>query len=457
MPVSKKTTERELIPHWRSECGRAVVYVGDCRDVMAQMEPEQFYAVVTDPPYGLGKEPNVVEVMTSWIKCGHYEIIGSGFMGKKWDAFVPQPATWQECVRVMKPGAHMVCFAGTRTLDWMGMSLRFVGLECRDLVMYAFGTGFPKGTNVSKAIDKKLGAVRKRMSYPPKNSWREMEGREDRQYDIPDDEPVTEQAAQWQGWNTTLKPSIEPIILARKPLVGSVAQNTLEHGCGGLNIDDCRVGNVGGTASVGEPNHLNQVYGNGMGGLGIVDAGKGRWPSNLLHDGSDEVTKLFPQQQKSSASVMPLPVAPGQCHGGDHGTTNHAPTMRGYDDSGGAARFFYTVKADDDDRPHGKGKHVTTHPTVKPLDLMKYLVRLVCVRGGTVLDPFMGSGSTGCAAILEGMRFVGIEQSQEYADIAVGRLKLALAERKPEETLDVPTPSTRKVSSSPLPSKRLRG
>lgn len=477
MPVSKKTVgstvsqpqaPNPITPYWQSDCGRAVVYVGDCRDVMAKMEPEQFHAVVTDPPYGLGKEPDVVEVLTSWLKCGHHEVTGGGFMGKKWDAFVPQPATWQECVRVMKPGAHMLCFAGTRTLDWMAMGLRFAGLEYRDLVMYCYSSGFPKGINVSKAIDKELGAKRDKIRTPMRPSggkfmeklgeerpWKNK-AKEVGYHEHDSDEPATEAAEQWDGWNTSLKPAIEPIILARRPFSGTVAQCAMKNCTGAMNVESCLIGTDGGCRSSSDslPNYKNNVYGHGFGGNKYsADQSTGRWPANLIHDGSEEVVELFPHSISKSAT-MPLPQSPGQCHGEHHGNSNHAPTVRGFNDSGSSARFFYTTKANDDDRPHGKGKHVTTHPTVKPLDLMKYLVRLVCVRGGTVLDPFMGSGSTGCAAIAEGMRFVGIEQSQEYADIAVGRLKLAL-----NTAPDMVEPSTNgKASStggSPLIPKRL--
>lgn len=481
MPVSKKQANETVVahrtdsgkstlicePYWRSGCGRATIYVGDCREIMAKMDRDQFHAVVTDPPYGLGREPDVVEVMRSWIKCGYHEVTGGGFMGKQWDAFVPQPATWQECVRVMRPGAHMLCFAGTRTLDWMTMALRFVAMEIRDLVMYCYGSGFPKGNNVDKAIDRELGAKRKQTRTPMSpdgNVWMDKIGadrpwkekaKEVGYHEHDSDEPVTEQARQWQGWNTSLKPALEPIILARRPFHMTVAQCAMENGTGALNVGACLVGTTGGTVSVGEPNHLNQVYGNDMGGLGIVDAGKGRWPANLCHDGSDEVVDLFPES-KSSSAVMPLPSTPGQVYGVDHGNTSHAPTRRGHDDEGSAARFFYTAKADDDDRPHGKGKHVTTHPTVKPLDLMQYLVRLVCVRGGTVLDPFMGTGSTGCAAVLEGMRFVGVELSEEYADLAVGKIKLALAQLRPEDSPGLPATVRPAAATAPAP-KKLRG
>lgn len=478
MPVSRAKPTTIAVPYWISDCGRATVYVGDCRKVLTHLEPDQFHAVVTDPPYGLGKEPNAAEVMASWVRCGHHEVGGAGFMGKAWDAFVPQPATWQECVRVMRPGAHALCFAGTRTLDWMTMALRFAGLECRDVIMWVYGSGYPKGTNVSKAIDRELGAERSKTRTPMSkdgNVWMDKIGAErpwkERAKEVgyhehDSDDPVTEQAAQWQGWNTALKPALEPIILARRPLGGTVAQCAMENGTGALNVDACRVGTTGSdvTRQIRSKNSSGSgVYNFNSGAVGSTsmvggyDSTRkdGRWPANLIHDNSDEVVDLFPES-KSSSAVMPLPRTPGDCNGSDHGTADHAPTRQGHDDEGSAARFFYAVKADDDDRPHGKGRHVTTHPTCKPLDLMRYLVRLVCAPGGTVLDPFMGSGSTGCAAVLEGMRFVGVELSEEYADIAVGRLRLALASIRAEDTPDAPTPP-RKEDGTPPPVKRMRG
>lgn len=483
MPVSKSRrtegTTTELVPYWRSECGRATVYVGNCREVMARMEPGQFHAVVTDPPYGLGKEPDVAEVMESWVKRGYHEVTGSGFMGKSWDCFVPQPATWHECVRVMKPGAHMVCFSGTRTLDWMGMSLRFVGLQCRDIIMYCYGGGYPKGRDISKAIDSELGVKRSKVRTPMGSEssplmtnigadrpWKEK-AREAGYHEHDSDEPVTEEAKQWQGWNTTLKPALEPVILARRPLPDTVAKCVMEHGTGAINIDACRVGTTGTDVSWYVPS--KQSYGSGIYGFNRAEAGTqsmngetvktqkdGRWPANLMHDGSEEVLALFPESS-SSSSVMPLPNTPGDCIGQSHGT-NGKRTLRGHDDEGSAARFFYTVKADDDDRPHGnKGTETVVHPTVKPLDLMRWLVRLVCPRGGLVLDPFMGSGSTGCAAIEEGMRFVGIELSQEYADIAVGRLRLSLAKVGAKSIPEVPASVRRAVGTAPPPSRMRRG
>lgn len=411
MPVSNQVRDRPT-PYWQSGCGRAIVYVGDCRDVMIQMDPNQFHTVVTDPPYELG------------------------FMGHAWDStgVAYDPRTWTGAMHVTKPGAHLLSFGGTRIWHRMACAVEDAGWEIRDTVMWVYGSGFPKGQNVSAAIDKILGFERKEVGkshcglgagqftqavgvnggYGFKNEFAVTE-------------PATDAARQWNGWNTQLKPAIEPIVLARKPMSDTVAQCVLDHGTGALNIDRCKIGTTGGQTTrriKSKTSSGSGVYqfNNGEVGSQTMNGGfikkqvDGRHPANLIHDGGNEVVNLLPND---------------------------------------AARFFYSAKADSDDRPHGKG--ATVHPTVKPLDLMQYLVRLVCAPGGWVLDPFMGSGSTGCAAIAEGMRFVGIEQSQEYADIAVGRLVLALAGRAPEDTPDAPAPPTRRVGSTALPPKKLRG
>ena len=437
------------------------------------MESEWFHAMVTDPPYNLTGDNAAYKF--KYTGSGNYSpglpSRRKGFMGKDWDgtgvAF--DPLTWEGVLRVAKPGAHLLSFGGTRTYHRMTCAIEDAGFEIRDCIMWVYGNGFPKSLDVSKSIDKMMGAKREKVRHTPRpETSGTMSGSSDTRpwieksrkagyHEVDGSDPVTDNAKQWYGWGTSLKPSYEPAVLARKPLFGVVAKCVMENGTGAMNIDGCRVGMEGGTraGSESDPNHLNNVYGAGMGGNPTDPNFKaGRWPANLIHDGSNEVVNLFPQSKSSSAN-MPLPKAPGDLVGSHHGNRDKS-TVRGHDDNGSAARFFYTVKANDDDRPHGKGKHVTTHPTVKPLDLMQYLVRLVCVKGGTVLDPFMGSGSTGCAAILEGMRFVGIEQSQEYADIAVGRLKLALTERKAEDTLVLPAAPSRRSDAAPTP-RRLRG
>ncbi len=458
MPTAKRASD--LKPYWSSECGRAVVYLGDNRTIMPQLESEQFHTVVTDPPYELG------------------------FMGRKWDStgIAYSIPMWQDVIRIAKPGAHLLSFGGTRTWHRIACAVEDAGWHIRDMVMWVYGSGYPKGTNVSKAIDKELGAERGKTRTPmaPESSvwmdkigatrpWKE-EAKRIGYHEHDSDEPITDAAKQWDGWNTCLKPAVEPIILARKPLPGTVAQCVLEHATGAMNVDACRVESPGEPVNTDKPPKQYTSSGSGIYNFNSGTAGTvsmsgghygyrrkdGRWPANFIHDGSEEVLSLFLQSQ-SSSQEMPLPLTPGDSVGQAHGN-NGRSTVRGHDDHGSAARYFYTAKANKDDRPHGKG--ATVHPTVKPLDLMQYLIRLVCVPGGTVLDLFMGSGSTGCAAILEGMRFVGIEQSQEYADIAVGRIKLALAGKPVENTPGLPETygSTASENRATLPGlKKMRG
>ncbi len=297
-------------------------------------------------------------------------------------------------------------------------------------------SGFPKSHDISKAIDKSAGAEREIVgrrtdrAATPKEDIRggRLIGGVNGAYDgSAITTPATDAAKQWDGWGTALKPALEPIVLARKPFTGTVAENTLSHGCGGLNIDGCRVpaekqtgwsGNGGGGNTWNETNCGLRKYRE----WNPVD---GRWPANLIHDGSPEVTELFPAQAGGGGADRERAPA---VRSGSALNLNRAGAVFangvGHGDSGIAARFFYSPKANSTDRAHTG----TAHPTVKPLDLMRYLVRLVTVRGGIVLDPFMGSGSTGVACIIEGMHFVGIEQSEEYAKVAVDRLKEVLGE-----------------------------
>jgi len=295
-------------------------------------------------------------------------------------------------------------------------------------------SGFPKSHDVSKAIDKMLGAESEVVrSYECAIGGIAYNGGDDQwRGTINVTRGTTDAAKQWDGWGTALKPAFEPVVVARKPLVGPVAQNVLECGCGGLNLDRCRVGTDRMPVTASDGTIVSENTSMAAPNTGRIDMGTkvGRWPANFVHDGSDEVVGLFPE------------------------TGPTRPDARQADQGGSAARFFYTAKAGGDrDRPHGKRGAV--HPTVKPLDLMRYLVRLVCPKEGTVLDPFMGSGSTGCAAIAEGMHFVGIEQSVEYADIAVGRLRLAL-HSAPEPAAGPNGEPVRTECEAPPPPRRLR-
>lgn len=285
----------------------------DCLEALKNLPDNSVDSVVTDPPYGLS------------------------FMGKKWDYDVPSEEIWAECLRVLKPGGHLLAFAGTRTQHRMAVRIEDAGFEIRDMIAWVYGSGFPKSHNLKD---------------------------------------------QWQGWGTALKPALEPITVARKPLIGTVAENVLAHGTGALNIDGCRVGtDTIKTCAKPKGSSFSSV-GNAQGFNGCEESHHtGRWPANLIHDGSEEVLALAGEQ----------------------------------------ARFFYCPKASKKDRDDGN-----THPTVKPTDLMRYLCRLVTPPNGTVLDPFMGSGSTGKAAMLEGFNFIGIEREAEYIEIAKARINRTL-------------------------------
>jgi len=349
-------------------------------------------AIVTDPPYGLS------------------------FMGKKWDYDVPSIEIWAECLRVLKPGGHLLAFAGTRTQHRMAVRIEDGGFEIRDMIAWVYGSGFPKSLDVSKAIDKAAGAEGGKgavtgSSGSKRNSMAgDFAGGEYHEY-----LPATDAARQWQGWGTALKPALEPITVARKPLVGTVAANVLAHGTGAINMDGCRVPTEdnlnGGAYSNGSKDLDNATsYATGVNAGEFVQPA-GRWPANLLHDGSDEVLAGFPD---SNGSGPARTLMRGQRDDG-WGMADRTGELRDAG-TGSAARFFYCAKASKSDRGDGN-----THPTVKPTDLMRYLCRLVTPPGGTVLDPFMGSGSTGVAAQLEGFKFIGIERDPAYVAIARSR------------------------------------
>ena len=356
-------------------------------------------AIVTDPPYGLS------------------------FMGKKWDYDVPEQAIWEECLRVLKPGGHLLAFAGTRTQHRMAVRIEDAGFEIRDMIAWVYGSGFPKSHSIGKAIDREAGergAVGKRFVA----AGGDLPSPE-RNYDDPP--LVLEAAKQWQGWGTALKPALEPITMARKPLIGTVAENVLAHGTGALNIDGCRVAcDDVLTAPKSYPANRRGVVGTAMQAAGGAERNNaaqaasiaktmemGRWPANLIHDGSDEVLAAFPDAPGQQRSTGPEFERNAQVYGKFAGVSEHHPR----NDSGSAARFFYCAKASKSDRGESNG-----HPTVKPTELMRYLVRLVTQPGGTVLDPFCGSGSTGKAAVLEGFGFIGIEREAEYVAIAEARI-----------------------------------
>ena len=368
------------------------VRLGDCRQLLAAMPSESVDAIVTDPPYELG------------------------FMGKGWDAsgIAYDTDVWRQALRVLKPGGHLLAFGGSRTYHRMAVAIEDAGFEILDCIMWLYGSGFPKSHDISKAIDREAGAVREVVgtkvgtrgaagtgmehSMPGKATGVKQE-----RCDVDITAPATPEAKRWDGWGTALKPAHEPIVVARKPLRGTVAGNVLAYGTGAINVDGCRVGTEGGTR--GADYDKTGLFGIG-GKCVITQLESGRWPANVIHDGSEEVVAGFPGEE---------------------------------------ARFFYCAKASASDRDEGldgftevrvfgdggaslDGISNTSsgrrnfHPTVKPTDLMRYLVRLVTPPGGLVLDPFTGSGSTGKAAVLEGFRFVGCELTPEYHAIAEARI-----------------------------------
>ncbi len=423
---------------------------GDCLEVMRDLPDACVDAIVTDPPYGLT------------------------FMGKGWDHGVPGVPFWAEAFRVAKPGAYLVAFGGTRTFHRLACAIEDAGWEIRDCFSWLYGSGFPKSLDVSRVIDKAAGAERSVViGTRGLNSWSKdaatgpaindgLRQNFDRVNTLL--APATEAARQWQGWGTALKPAWEPIILARKPLVGTVASNVLAHGTGALNIDGCRIGtsdNLNGGAYKSKveaesdedsyqcidpncPDAATMPYHDHPapkrkgrhdgtenwrykhGGAGDFSQPLGRWPANVVlgcacngdtHDDDCAAAMLDAQTGTLTSGI------PGKRRK-PHQTTSMAGTVGmldrdevGYADSGGASRFFYTAKASRRERGAGN-----THPTVKPIALMRWLCRLVCPPGGSILDPFAGSGTTLLAAHLEGFDYLGIERETEYVEIAQQRL-----------------------------------
>lgn len=373
--------------------GKVILYSGDSREVMASLPDCSVDSIVTDPPYALtaasrngSPRNNDPETPFGRTKLGE-----RGFMGKTWDvgdtAFAVE--FWAEALRVLKPGGHILAFGGTRTYHRLACAIEDAGFEIRDCIMWVYGSGFNKVGYIKDA----------------------------------DGEHVM------QGWGGALKPALEPIVMARKPLIGTVAENVLTHGTGALNIDGCRIQADGRPLRVLDAKPTDsKVYSGrtGEGGLGKgLDGGSkavgttdiGRWPANLIHDGSEEVLACFPDAPGQQRPVTGVERAHRTLNAyGDFGSTRDGFEPR--NDSGSAARFFYTAKADADDRIGSK------HPTVKPLDLMQYLVRLVTPRGGTVLDPFAGTGTTGEAAWREGMKAILIEREAEYQEDIARRMDL---------------------------------
>ena len=502
---------------------------GDCLEELKKLDDSSVDAVICDPPYGLSntKPAQVADVLAAWV-TGETEAVPAkrgGFMGKDWDSFVPPPAVWAECMRVLKPGGHMAVFAGARTQDLMGLSIRLAGFEIRDTLGWIYGSGFPKSHDISKAIDKRrddypairevvmfireavaastvdrsrldealggpavmahfLAPSRSNAGCPKWDQWQTLKsilnfgdemdaevwrlnGRKGTPgeawgkrevtgvYEQPNgvnewagnymgtkkagikerrDIPATSEAQRWDGWGTALKPAIEPIILARKPLDGTVANNVLAHGVGGLNIDECRVGTTGGGNSCkgGDNCHCfekNEIYGATKHPV-QSDEPKGRFPANVLLD--EHAAAEMDKQSGNAGGGFGVRGKGGSTYANGQGFANTlAETGQtvGYGDSGGASRFFpvfkYQAKAPKKERPvivREDGSKIQ-HPTVKPLALMEWLVTLITPEGGTVLDPFAGTGTTLQAATNKGFNPIGIEADADYIQLIHQRME----------------------------------
>jgi site-specific DNA-methyltransferase (adenine-specific) len=408
---------------WHQDA-RAAIYHGDCLEVLRALPDASVDAVVTDPPYELG------------------------FMGKGWDAsgIAYRVDLWAEALRVLKPGGHLLAFGGTRTWHRLACAIEDAGFEVRDSIAWMYGSGFPKSLDVSKAIDKAAGAERETLSVIP-DRWAGKGNVLQRSTQAPADSvaitaPATDAAREWSGWGTALKPAHEPIVVARKPLVGTVAANVLEHGTGALNIDACRIG----WATATERAEVNQRSGPNSRFADTVEKSvalgdkrphavedkthaAGRWPANVVLD-EDQAAELDRQSgnrpsrggaafDNGSDIYQPRPI-------------NNDRREIGYGDSGGASRFFYVAKAPARERPKVDG---TAHPTVKPLTLMRWLCRLVTPPDGVILEPFAGSGTTVEAALLEGFRVVAIEREADYLPLIQARLDRVAATEPEDEQL----------------------
>ena len=396
--------------------------------VLKDLEDNSIDSVVSDPPYGLSQISTQVfnECMFKWCTDDRSFMPSSkGFMGKSWDSFVPPPSLWDEVYRVLKPGGHALIFAGSRTQDLMGLSLRLAGFEMRDCIQWIYGSGFPKSLDVSKAIDKLKGEERKIVGKgrnfgasklkDGKTSFGDYAG----EWNVTT--PSPKEAKEWEGWGTALKPAYEPALLVRKPFRGSVAQNVLEYGVGGINVDGGRIdtNDLLGRSSGGWGEKAVGATNYGLfNSIGITKEG-GRWPSNvLLHESiQEEWAKYFycakaSREERERGLYGFSPKDSSEITGRKKGS--EGLVMKHPDG---------TLKANPYAGTTGQQPRSNIHPTVKPIDLMRYLCRLITPPGGTTLDPFMGSGSTGIGAIKEGFDFIGIEREEEYFEIAKARIE----------------------------------
>ena len=473
------------------------LYHGNMLDMLEIIEPNSIDSIITDPPYGLtsitkrfGKEDSVE---CQYGKDGSFQRLSRGFMGKEWDGsgIEYNIETWQKCYEVLKPGGYLLAFGGSRTFHRIACAIEDAGFEIRDTIMWLYGSGFPKSMSLSKGLEsrEKLGNAGTR------NKRKIEQACDTEEYKLKQTNngimgeiietirkeyvPNTELAKQWQGWGTALKPSFEPIIVARKPFKGSLVDNVIEYGVGGINIDECRVGNNGGTKKdCSTCNNNNLVYGNGLNGGKVEQINSGRFPANtiLTYDETDfdEVCGGFPYTKSTGGSGISSKINTFKnvSIGAKNNTGSH---LGGLGDEGSASRYFYCAKASKKDRDEGlegfeekktgelqggrkEGSagsimlnadgttrvnpyagtgtpKKNTHPTVKPTSLMQYLVRLVTPNGGIILDPFNGSGSTGKAVMYENKernknyKYIGIELTEEYLPIAKARIEYIIKQR----------------------------
>lgn len=377
-----------------------IIYHADSLDKLKEFEDNVFDSIVTDPPYGFK------------------------FMGKEWDYDVPSVELWKECLRVLKPGGHLLSFSGARTYHRMAVNIEDAGFEIRDQIMWLYGSGFPKSMNIGKAIDKHSGNIK-----------------------------ITKGNTEWEGWGTGLKPAHEPIVVARKPISeNSIAENVLKWRTGGINIDECRIplnGENNPTGSAKRVYASNQYTDGKVYGENKETPYNGRFPANVIHDGSDVIVNQFPNTKSGFMKTGTNRLMSDSENKNCYGRWNPDKTLNDtFGDEGSASRFFYCAKVDNEERNIGldditqrqsshnydsmkkseeddginysKRNH---HPTVKPIALMEYLVKLVTPKNGIVLDPFFGSGSTGCACMKNGFNFIGIEREEEYIHIAEKRVE----------------------------------
>lgn len=440
------------------------LYQGKMQEVLDELPDNSIDSIVTDPPYCLSSiskrcgSENAAPIQEG--KDGSFRRLTKGFMGKQWDNEIAMmPDTWKKAYRVLKRGGYLLAFGGTRTFHRIACAIEDAGFEIRDTIMWLYGSGFPKSLNIGLAIDKKMGCPDRGHRIAVANRYHPDGTLEPNGESLPKYESKTELGKQWQGWGTALKPAYEPIIVARKPIEDSVVNNVLKYGVGGINIDECRVGDDyidGGTMP--KMTKDNDGIFKGRNAERLEREGYyGRFPANIIHDGSDEVCEGMPDTKSEGGCVMKQSMF----------GLSQTEDDYNFHDQGSASRYFYSAKASKKDRDEGldimqnvSGATITgrkegsaglvmengkqnpyagkaspnnknTHPTVKPVELMQYLIRLVTPKNGTILDPFMGSGSTGKATMFENRernanyKFVGIEMTDEYLPIAKARIDYA--------------------------------